>query len=173
MGYPIPDWYTDLRSELIGIGASVLIIANAGEYISTLQEKKRLILQMGSPNNAFAIEAARQLASKGWFFDGSLGGANLIEADLGGADLRGANLHGADLRNADLRGANLRGADLRGAYLRGADLRGADLRGADLRGADLIGANLRGANLEDAKYTKEITWPKGFDPEAAGAKLID
>ena len=37
-----PEWYIDIRSELIGIGASVLIIANAGEFISTVQEKKPL-----------------------------------------------------------------------------------------------------------------------------------
>jgi len=58
----LPEWgefYIDIRSELIGIGFSVLLIANAGEWILRKQEKKRLILQMGSLSNALAVDAAR------------------------------------------------------------------------------------------------------------------
>jgi len=116
LGYfdgPIPyipkldEIYVDNRSEFIGIGFGVLIIANAGEFISRQQEKGRLILQMGSPDNAFAIEAARQLSSKGWLYDGSLRGAVLTGADLNGAKLFEANLTGANLCEANLKGADL------------------------------------------------------------------
>jgi len=54
LGY-LTEWgefYMDIRSELIGIGLSVLLIANAGEAILSGQEKKQLILQMGSPDKA-------------------------------------------------------------------------------------------------------------------------
>lgn len=97
-------FYFDIRSELIGIGVSVLIIANAGQWISREQEKKRLILQMGSPDNAFALEATRQLEDWGWLLDGSLIGANLYRADLRKANLYRANMSRAELAKADLRG---------------------------------------------------------------------
>ncbi len=98
---------------------------------------------------------------------------DLSQADLRGADLRGANLSEADLISTRLKGANLRGADLSEAILAGADLRSANLFRADLNGADLIFADLRGANLSQAEYTKNTIWPEGFDPDAAGAILIE
>ncbi len=61
-----------------------------------------------------------------------------------------------------LSGAKLNGAKLYGAYLSRAWLTGADLRGADLRDIDLTGA----------KYSANTKWPEGFDPEAAGCKLV-
>ena len=61
-----------------------------------------------------------------------------------------------------LSGAKLNGAKLYGAYLNRAWLTGADLRGADLRDIDLTGA----------KYSANTKWPEGFDPEAAGCKLV-
>jgi len=202
LGYfdgPIPyipkldEIYVDNRSEFIGIGFGVLIIANAGEFISRQQEKGRLILQMGSPDNAFAIEAARQLSSKGWLYDGSLRGAVLTGADLNGAKLFEANLTGADLRRANLGGANLCEANLseatlfeanlceadlyraklNGAKLFEANLTGADLYRATLRGANLCEANLKGADLSETKYNNETIWPDDFDPVAAQAILLE
>ena len=55
----------------------------------------------------------------------------------------------------------------------GADLRNANLSGADLSGADLTNANLVGAMLRLAKYNANTKWTLGFDPEAAGAVLVD
>ncbi len=75
---------------------------------------------------------------------------------------------GADLRGANLTGANLTGADLSGAYLSGADLREANLAGADLSEAFLSDAHLR-----LARYNADTKWPEGFDPEAAGAVLVE
>jgi uncharacterized protein YjbI with pentapeptide repeats len=45
---------------------------------------------------------------------------------------------------------------------------GANLGGANLTGADLYRANLTGADLSGAMAQEGITWPEGFDPEAAG-----
>ena len=72
-----------------------------------------------------------------------------------------------------LKGADLRGADLRFANLRDADLSYANLGGANLSGAILPGAKLESADLRGARYSLNTTWPDGFDPQAAGAVLVD
>jgi len=177
----LPGWdmfYEGIRSELIGIGFSVLIITNAGEYISRGQERKRLILQMGSPDNAFAIEAVRQLRARKWLYDSIFRGVNFRAANLQNANLFGANLEDAHMFLANLQGATLDSANLQNANLDSANLEDADLFLANLQGAILFGANLEDANLQSANlsgtiYTKETKWPEGFDPEAAGAILDD
>jgi hypothetical protein len=152
---PIPflpgwtDFYFDNRSTLIGIGITVLIIDNVNEMYRHRAEKKRLILQMGSPNNGFAIEAVRQLKSQGWLFDGTL-----YDANLGLANLCDANLRKVYLRDADLRGDHLEGANLFGAYLEGADLRSAELHNAHLELVHLEGAALTSAHLEEAHLSQ-------------------
>ena len=88
-------------------------------------------------------------------------------------DCRGAILVGADLSHFDLGGADLTDADLSDADLSGAILWNAGLNGADLSGADLTNANLVGAMLRLTKYNANTKWPLGFDPEAAGAVLVD
>jgi BTB/POZ domain-containing protein KCTD9 len=84
-----------------------------------------------------------------------------------------ANLSGTNLSKASLNGAKLGGAFLSEANLSGADLRKADLWGANLSRADLSGANLRKANLSGAIYTENTTWPDDFNPEKAGASLVE
>ena len=168
---PIPyvpgltDAYHRISTEMLGIGITVLIIDNANEAIKRREEKKRLILQMGSPDNAFAIEAVRQIRTRGWMSDGTLhqadlGRANLKEAILSVADLRGADLGGADLSGAKLERAKMRGADLRQAILSGVDLSFANLHQAYLNEVDLTRAILSGTFLEEtdlreAKVTSE------------------
>ena len=58
----------DIRSDLISIGIVVFIIDNVNEMYRRRAEKERLILQMGSPDHGFAIEAVRQLSVRGWLF---------------------------------------------------------------------------------------------------------
>jgi uncharacterized protein YjbI with pentapeptide repeats len=160
---------TNLAAEAAGLAFTVLVIDVVAARHSEEREKRDLILQMGSPDNAFAREAVRKLNARGWLVDGSLRGANLDCADLHGAslckaDLRGAklgrgNLIGADVRGAYLDGARLylcklNGADLEGAGLRGAFLYEADLSGARLYEADLSGADLRLARLDEAMLYK-------------------
>ena len=50
-----------------------------------------------------------------------------------------------------------------------ANLREANLNEAYLLGANLSGTNLSDADLNGARYNLNTTWPKGFDPVAAGA----
>ena len=54
-----------------------------------------------------------------------------------------------------------------------ADLGDANLNEAYLLGANLSGTNLSYTNLHGARYNLNTTWPKGFDPVAAGAVLVD
>lgn len=111
-------------------------------------------------------------------------GTLLNDAVLDGADLRGAHLTGADLRRAWLRKPeSMEKADLRRAKLfetrivdanfDGVNLEGAYLEGAYLIGADLSAAiNLEKALLANAHYDATVSWPEGFEAEAAGAKPI-
>jgi len=167
---PIPyheglhNFYEKIHIDLIGIGLTVLIISNAVEAVSIQAEKRKLILQMGSPDNSFAREAMRQLKQKHWLHDGSLEGAYLKSAHLKGANLRGAHLQGVDLKYA-----NLQGADLTKANLEGADLRIAHLEGVDLREAMYDNET----HWRFAEYDKETKWPnEDFDPEAKGGVLV-
>ena len=161
----LTDFYMDNRSSLISIGITVLIIDNVNEMYRRRAEKERLILQMGSPDYGFAIEAARQLSVREWLFDGSLERAHLQDANLQGAHLGKASLQRADLLQADLQSsflgranlketnlmkANLREANLWNAYLERAYLGEADLQGAYLQDAYMVGAYLKKANLEGA-----------------------
>jgi len=181
-------------TELASIAITILFVDALYQHRETEREKRRLILQMGSPDNAFAVEAVRALRSRGWLYNGSLKGVNLInanlqratlnDANLQGADLEGANLqqailHGAKLQEANLSAASLQkallwDAKLQRAFLAWARLQGADLEGANfqqanlhdakLQGANLYGAKLQGANLKWAKYNNATTWPEGFTP---------
>ena len=90
------------------------------------------------------------------------------EAQCPNADPGDADLHDTNLSDAYLHGANLREANLRGA-----DLSWADLREANLAGADLSEAFLSDAHLRLARYNADTKWPEGFDPEAAGAVLVE
>jgi len=115
----------------------------------------------------------------------SLGGADLTGADLRQANLELAGIQGANLSQANLEGLDLKGLSLQNCVLRGANLRGvsgfrdltrADFRDADLRGAYLLGAvdyNGNSAKFTGAKYDARTRWPKGFDVEASGAKLVE
>ena len=175
---------TNAVTELVSIAATILIVDRLYERRETEREKRRLILQMGSPDNVFAREAVRALRARGWLEDGSVKFAILSEANLHGADLTETNLCGAYLLRANLQSARLVRANLKGAFLVDANLQGAflvdanlqdaflaraNLLGAplwraNLRGADLQGADLAETILEDAEYDNTTVWPEGFTP---------
>jgi uncharacterized protein YjbI with pentapeptide repeats len=83
------------------------------------------------------------------------------------------SLYGSDLRGLDFNNTNLSYAALAWTNLCDTDLRSADLRGADLRGSDMSTANLSETILYEAKYNNATRWPDGFDPEDAGAVLVE
>jgi hypothetical protein len=155
---PVPPFLSDIAPELVGIGVTVLLIDSANERRATIAEKAAFILQMGSSNNDFALEAARISDQKGWLMDGTFHNAYLARANLQSAYLERANLQGAalfeaNLQQAKLAEANLQGADFRGADLQGADFWEAELQGAHLEETNLEGASLRKTNLKSAGLT--------------------
>lgn len=143
-----------LSIELTGIGVTVLVVDGLYQWHARQQERTRLILQMGSPVNADALEAVRILRARGWLTDGS----------LEGSDLRGANLKDAELQCANLNRVDLRGSKLVNAKLQRARLREADLRGTPEKVTDLDRARLEEADLTRAEYNRHTKWPKGFSP---------
>lgn len=150
------NFYTNIHAELIGIGVTILAF-NSLSHLSQIQmEKRRLILQMGSPDNSFAIEAVRQLRSRGWLLNGTLNKADLSGANLQGAELalahmKEANLMSTHLEDAYLAMAHVEGGKLMEAHLDNAHFEMAYLRDADLRWAQLIGTHLEGAHMQYAR----------------------
>ena len=62
-----PGWltfYENIHAELIGIGVTVLILGNVNQYIQIRQEKRRLILQMGSPRQHLCYRGGPPVACK-------------------------------------------------------------------------------------------------------------
>jgi hypothetical protein len=149
------SWLQGVSTEMVGAVVTTILLGTVVGAVqqqqSIAQQKQELILQMGSPDNAFAVEAARILRAQGWGFnlDSSLERANLKDANLQGATLAQANLQGAHLFRASLQGANLYRANLQEVYLFTANLQEANLVEANLQGAELARTDLQGANLKD------------------------
>ncbi len=144
------DFYTNVGTELASIAVTVLIIDRLHHHHDDENEREALILQMGSPDHSFAIEAVRILGAKKWLKSGALANANLTHANLEGANLQAVPLPGARLALANLCHAKLTQANLRHAYMKSAEMQGVCLRGADLRGA-----NLNEANMVNARFDAE------------------
>lgn len=121
-------------------------------------ERRRIINQVGSLSNEFALDAVRRCREEGWLLSGLMANrafvrGRLTTADLSDARLPGANFSFADLSDVDLTHADISGANFKGANLRGADLRWANLTGASLQWADLRDAQLDGALLDRVNAT--------------------
>ncbi len=116
-----------------------------------MHERRRVISQVASLSNEFALDAVRRCRDEGWLQSGMMRGRRFANARLGSADLSDSKLSGANFSFADLSGADLTHADLKDVDLKGANLHGADLRWADLSRACLHWADLRGANLTGAR----------------------
>jgi hypothetical protein len=131
------NWLQGVSTEMVGAVVTTILLGTVVGAVQQqqliAQQKQELISQLGSPDNAFAIEATRILRARGWGFG--------EDATLRRVYLSGANLQGANLWHANLQGAYLAYADLQGAYL--------------------IGANLQGALLNRAGFDEETYLPDG------------
>ena len=162
-------------TEMIGAAITFVLLevmlARRRERDAEEREKARLILQMGSPDNAFAVEAARQIRMRGWLTDGSLTGIHIDQANLAGADLSGAKLVGvnmfginltaasllvANLAKVQMHASSLAKANLEKTILSNSDLSGSNFQDADLFRADLTDTLLRGADLSHARLHETI-----------------
>jgi len=155
VSYFLGEYSVNCSTSLLFIAVTILVIDVIYDWRNQEREKRDLVLQLGSDDNAFAKEAARKLKARKWHKNGTLRKAYLPGADLSNVDLENADIRGVNLYDAELEDTILKDADLRDANLRLANLNRADLRGADLRGADLADADLREAKLQGAKVTRE------------------
>ena len=90
----------------------------------------------------------------------------LSATDLSKANLEGLNVNGAGGDACKFRGANLKNTKGWG-IMHGCDFSNADVRGANFRAAQFTS----GIRFRNAVYDEDTTWPSGFDPAEAGAKL--
>lgn len=176
-----PNYWQNIYVTIIGAALTVFVLDRGAEQRAIRQRKEELILQMGSPANEFAIEAARLLRVKGWLSDRSLEAVHLDYANLQNAYLRDATLAGAYIAEANLEGTHLTTANLshvnfwksnlRRAKLIGANMEWAYLRAAKLDNADLRGANLMCAKLDEADF--QYAWLIGSVLENAKMSATD
>jgi uncharacterized protein YjbI with pentapeptide repeats len=151
-------WFTEflqgISTEMVGAVITTLlfgiIMLIFQQYQATQKRQGELFLQMGSPVNVFAVEAARLISAEGWLYDGSMQGINLSESNLRSADLERADLHNVDFTSANLQSANLSHVNLQDTRLVNAILKEANLNDADLQNSRLFQANLEAANLSQA-----------------------
>ena len=180
------DYRTNLITEAMGIGFTVLVIDWIYELRANRDLKRRLVRESGSRSNDIAISAIEYLRDKRWLCgdDGLLQEANLAHANLKDVDLHNANLEksnmfwvrlelaelydanmqqtcfeGADMSGVSMFRADLKRAILNYATVQRADLRLADMRGAQFHSARMQGADLTGAFLEGAIWVNEFQQP--------------
>ena len=154
-----PGYGTNIYTELLSIGVTILILDRLAKYRATNQLKKQLVWDVASRSNEMAKRAVTIMRHEKWLTGPKgilrgkdLYGAQLQESDLGGANLSetilvGANLSGANLQSINLSKAQVIGANLQNSSMALVNLSGADLLLSDMSGATLWSANLRGANL--------------------------
>jgi nitric oxide dioxygenase len=144
-------------------------------------ERRRVISQVASLSNEFALDAVRRCRDEGWLQDGGMrarkfDNARLASADLSDAKLPGTSFRFSDMSAADLTHADFSDADLTGTNFSDADLRWADLSNAclewtDLRGAQLDGAKLQGADAAYASIDSEFRDSRDFGKAIVGGFL--
>lgn len=163
------NFWQGIATELIGAAITAFLFGTVlvlFQQIQTIEnEKQNAILQMGSPDNVFAIESVRIARQKGWLQDGSFEGAYFV-----GANLQGANLFDAQLSQTNLNRANLQGADLTSSDLKNASLILVNLSDSSLPGADFSGADLRNSNLQRITVTTS-DFQGGFGGVFGGVNL--
>lgn len=148
-----PVFMRDIAPELVGIGVTVLLVDWASEQRADEHEKADLVSQLGSPDRAFAREAARRLRIKGWLYGTALNDADLNNVQLPNVDLSFANLRWAKLNDSNLEGANMQYCNLQEAQLENANLKDANLKGAQCQESQFGAANLQNAILRDANLS--------------------
>lgn len=162
------------------IDGVLLIVINR---VIHMHERRRIISQVASLSNEFALDAVRRCRDEGWLQSGAMRFKKYDNARLSSADISSAQLHQtsfrfSDMSKVDLTHADLSGADLTGSNLRDADLRWANLSNtclawADLRGAQLDGAVLDGADWEHASVDADLASTHNLHLAIVGGFLTD
>lgn len=155
--------------EAVGIAFTVLLIDRIYRSVEGDKEKRRLILQMGSADNALSIQAIRELSMLEHIDDGSLRnryftgsnmeGAVLLNADMQGVHMVGVNLCDASLAHANLKNSNIAFCDFTDARLWNAELNNAALTNINFENVELFGADLRNTFMPDANLRGAVFLP--------------
>ncbi|GAB4530726.1 MAG: hypothetical protein OHK0046_51450 [Anaerolineae bacterium] len=147
--------FTEILSVILTIGVLNYLAERREDKRREREDKARLVREAGSPVNATAVNAVRELRERDWLEgeDSALKGARLHLANLSAANLSFANLSATNLSFANLSAANLSFANLNKTDFDTTNLSGADLKLANLSGASLYEANLSGADLELANLS--------------------
>lgn len=153
---PVDTLFNQMLPDFISISIAVIVIDELVGYRNALQEKQRLVRQMASHSNDFALDALRQIREKGWHNSGLLNGQYFFRANLYKADFYQAQLmHGwffeANLEEADFEEANLQAANLEQTKAMRANFQYANLRNANLKHSNLTGSNMKNADLSNAR----------------------
>lgn len=154
------SYWTNLFTEGISIGVTVLILDRLNEFRAEQQLKRRLIREAGSQSNETAKAAIDWMWHEGWLSgeDSLLIGSDLSRANLSGVILHNANLSKAKLPNGNMIAANLDGANLSGVEMPHAKFFGATLRETCLRGANLQHADMREASMIQVDLSEADLW---------------
>jgi Cdc6-like AAA superfamily ATPase len=119
---------------------------------------------LGSKHDFFLLELLKSPAGIDWISKEGIRNATMSRSsELSWKDKYSVNFSHADLTNALLTNANFPNATFEDAIL----------RDADMRGTNVFGSNFTRADLTGARYNSRTIWPKGFDPKAAGAILVE
>ncbi|MEZ4678206.1 MAG: hypothetical protein R2932_28725 [Caldilineaceae bacterium] len=94
VGDLLSNFFANSVTEFASIAITVLILDRLYAKRAILQEKERIIKQMGSLSNEFALEATRNAKELGLLGDGSLEKVSLAYANLQHANLKAAFLQG-------------------------------------------------------------------------------
>lgn len=167
------NFWQGISTELFGAVITTVcfgIVLLIFQQFQAIQNRKAdLVLQMGSPDHSFAVEAVRQMAERGWLGDGTLRDRIFHNLDLADTSLYAADFWHAFFYDSDLSGVNLEEANLQRVGFSNTNLSGANLRAANLIGADFSGAVLSAETiLPDSNVTLEegeFYFDKYYDPE--------
>lgn len=132
----LSDFLYNLAPEAVGIVFTVVVLNRLDQIRENRQTFERLVREMHSRYNQFALQAIEELRVLGWLSDGRLRGY-----ELKGSDWKGANLYQANLIECDLQRVNF--------------------ENADLYQADLTDAKVSPAQLRLAKTMRYATMPNG------------
>lgn len=167
-------YITNLFTELLSIGATVLILDTLANMRADRHLKAQLIREMNSKDNGIAVRAIAEMQAHGWGFgndkslenQGFVGvnwtNANLSEANLTGTFITFIDLSEAILLQANLSGANLWHANLESAGLLETNFEGAKLQEANLQKAHAGSASFRNANMFGADLYRATLWSADF-----------
>ncbi len=111
---------------------------------------------VNASNCDFSGSDFRESKSTGLISECNFSKTNFVGATIGFSFYK-VNFSGASLRNT----SGWKRTDL-------SNFSGADVRGANFRG---VTDKLTDTNFKGATYDNDTSWPEGFDPAAAGAKL--